>query len=125
GRDNQLGYGQIDAYKAVAEARRLAAGGTTPPLPAIVQSDKTQLFFASTVDEQSFVLSNVGDNDVANLQITDSSSWLTITAADVSNGLGTYIASVDRTGLIEGEYTGTIRVTYKDSTAAEVTKTLQ
>jgi len=125
-RDNQLGYGQIDAYKAVAEARRLAAGGTTPALPAIVQSDKTQLFFTSTVSEQSFVLSNVGDNTVANLQITDSSSWLTITpAADVSNGLGTYNASVDRTGLIEGEYTDTIRVTYEDSTAAGVTKTLQ
>src|SRR5690606_24790742 len=89
-RDNQRGYGQIDAYKAVAEARRLAAGGTTPALPAIVQSDKTQLFFTSTVSEQSFVLSNVGDNDVANLQITDSSSWLTITpSADVSDGLGT------------------------------------
>ncbi|UZK02434.1 S8 family serine peptidase [Venatoribacter cucullus] len=124
--DNQLGYGQIDAYKAVAEARRLAAGGTTPALPAIVQSDKTQLFFASTVSEQSFVLSNVGDNDVAYLQITDSSSWLTITpTADVSDGLGTYTASVNRTDLIDGEYTGTIRVTYKDSTAAEVTKTLQ
>ncbi|QQD20285.1 S8 family serine peptidase [Oceanospirillaceae bacterium ASx5O] len=125
-RDNQLGYGQIDAYKAVAEARRLAAGGTTPALPAIVQSDKTQLFFASTVSEQSFVLSNVGDNDVANLQITDSSSWLTITpSAGVSDGLGTYTASVNRTGLIDGEYTGTIRVTYEDSTAAGVTKTLQ
>src|SRR5690606_10387894 len=98
--DNQLGYGQIDAYKAVAEARRLAAGGTTPPLPAIVQSDKTQLFFASTVSEQSFVLSNVGDNDVANLQITDSSSWLTITPSAGVNGLGTYTASVNRTGLI-------------------------
>src|SRR5690606_13555162 len=120
GRDNQLGYGQIDAYKAVAEARRLAAGGTTPPLPAIVQSDRTQLFCASTVSEQRFVLSNVGDNDVANLRITDSSSWLTITpSAGVSNGLGTYTASVNRTGLIDGEYTGTIRVTYEDSTAAE------
>src|SRR5690606_96043 len=97
----------------------------TPALPAIVQSDKTQLFFASTVSEQSFVLSNVGDNTVANLQITDSSSWLTITpTADVSNGLGTYTASVNRTDLIDGEYTGTIRVTYVDSTAAGVTKTL-
>src|SRR5690606_18004710 len=124
-RDNQLGYGQIDAYKAVAEARRLAAGGTTPALPAIVQSDKTQLFFASTVDEQSFVLSNVGDNDVANLQITDSSSWLTITpSADVSNDLGTYTARVSRTGLIDGEYTGTIRVSYEDSEETGVTKTL-
>ncbi len=91
-----------------------------------MQSDKTQLFFTSTVSEQSFVLSNVGDNDVANLQITDSSSWLTITpAADVSDGLGTYTASVNRTDLIDGEYTGTIRVTYVDSTAAGVTKTLQ
>lgn len=126
GRDNHLGYGQIDAYKAVAEARQLAAGGTTPALPAIVQSDKTQLFFTSTVSEQSFVLSNVGDNDVANLQITDSSSWLTITpSADVSNGLGTYTASVNRTGLIDGEYTGTIRVSYEDSEETGVTKTLQ
>src|SRR5690606_11928144 len=123
-RDNQLGYGQIDAYKAVAEARRLAAGGTTPDLPAIVQSDKTQLFFSSTVSEQSFVLSNVGDNDVANLQITDSSSWLTITPSAGVNGLGTYTASVNRTGLIDGEYTGTIRATYVDSTAAGATPPL-
>src|SRR5690606_34467515 len=120
-RDNQLGYGQIDAYKAVVEAKKLATGDTEIVLPAIVQADKTQLNFSTSVQSLSFTLSNVGDNAVANLQVSVSSTWLSVTPPSESfDGLGAYSASIDRTDLIDGEYTDSITVSYEDSTAAGV-----
>src|SRR5690606_25176392 len=124
-RDNNLGYGIIDAYLAVTEALALANNSTS--IPAIVQSDKTQLSFSTFATELDFVLTNIGDNDVTNLiaTVTTGSSWLSVAATSVdAENLGTYQATVDRTGLLEGVYNGTITVTYADVTAPATAKTL-
>ncbi len=124
-RDNNLGYGIIDAYLAVTEALALANNSTS--IPAIVQSDKTQLTFSTLTTPLDFVLSNIGDNAVTDLiaTVTTGSSWLSVAATSVdAENLGTYQATVDRTGLLEGVYNGTITVTYADATAPATTKTL-
>lgn len=125
-RDNNLGYGIIDAYLAVTEALALANNSTS--IPAIVQSDKTQLTFSTLTTPLDFVLSNIGDNEVTDLTaaVTAGSSWLSVAEQSVDGvtKLGTYRATVDRTGLLEGVYNGTITVTYADATAQATTKTL-
>src|SRR5690606_19940837 len=105
-RDNNLGYGIIDAYLAVTEALALANNSTS--IPAIVQSDKTQLTFSTLTTPLDFVLSNIGDNEVTDLTaaVTAGSSWLSVAEQSVDGvtKLGTYRATVDRTGLLEGVY---------------------
>ncbi|MCD8521662.1 MAG: S8 family serine peptidase [Saccharospirillaceae bacterium] len=109
-RDNQLGYGQIDAYRAVSEALKLAGGGTLPPRPVALQSSPAELVFGSG-SSLSFTLSNAGDLQPALLSVSEDADWLSITAASIDDkGLGSYSASVDRSGLSDGYYNATITV---------------
>ncbi len=107
-RDNQLGYGQIDAYRAVSEALKLAGGGTLPPRPVALQSSPAELVFGNN-NSLRFTLSNAGDLQPAQLTISDDADWLSITAVSVDDkNLGAYSASVSRTGLSDGYYNATI-----------------
>lgn len=109
-RDNQLGYGQIDAYRAVSEALKLAGGGTLPPRPVALQSSPAELVFGSD-NSLSFTLSNAGDLQPGQLTISDDADWLSITAVSVDDkNLGAYSASVSRSGLSDGYYNATISV---------------
>ncbi len=109
-RDNQLGYGQIDAYRAVSEALKLAGGGTLPPRPVALQSYPAELVFGSD-NSLSFTLSNAGDLQPGQLTISDDADWLSITAVSVDDkNLGAYSASVSRSGLSDGYYNATISV---------------
>ena len=109
-RDNQLGYGQIDAYRAVSEALKLAGGGTLPPRPVALQSSPAELVFGSD-NSLSFTLSNAGDLQPGQLTISDDADWLSITAVNVDDkNLGAYSASVSRSGLSDGYYNTTISV---------------
>jgi len=109
-RDNQLGYGQIDAYRAVSEALKLANGGTLPPRPVALQSSPAELVFGSD-SSLSFTLSNAGDLQPALLSVSEDADWLSITAASTDDkGLGSYSASVNRSGLSDGYYNATIIV---------------
>jgi serine protease len=112
-RDNQLGYGQIDAYRAVSEALKLANGGTLPPRPVALQSSPAELVFGSG-SSLSFTLSNAGDLQPAllSVSISEDADWLSITAVNINNenNLGEYSASVNRSGLSDGYYNATITV---------------
>ncbi|WP_286717780.1 S8 family serine peptidase [Thalassolituus sp. UBA2009] len=109
-RDNQLGYGQIDAYRAVSEALKLAGGGTLPLRPVALQSSPAELVFGSD-NSLSFTLSNAGDLQPGQLTISDDADWLSITAVSVDDkNLGAYSASVSRSGLSDGYYNATISV---------------
>ncbi len=125
-RDNQLGYGQIDAYLAVTEALKLSNGGTLPALPVLLQSSPSNLNFGATSDNLTFDISNGGGSTASISSVSDDADWLTVTAQTVdSSGLGTYLASVDRSGLSDGFYSASITVTDAAGSTVQIDVSLQ
>jgi len=121
-RDDRFGYGQIDAYRAVNEALRLSSSGNYE-YPVALQSSPTALSFTQAADSLSFIISNSGGSN-ADVTVSDNAGWLSVSATDVdSSGLGTYIATVDRSGLSDGFYNATITLTSPLGSVAGTTTT--
>lgn len=113
GRDNEFGFGLIDALKAVQVANSLANGGTLPPVLAI---DPGSLDFGNSGTSLLLNTRNAGGASLAVTSVTDDAPWLTVTSTSVdANGLGQYTATVDRTNLVNATYNATI--TFTTSTA--------
>lgn len=114
-RDNQLGYGRIDAYAAVSEAYSLANGGSLPD-PVVLESDPSTLSFAAA-SSLDFVISNSGGEGDSGTtpsitSVVADDDWLTIAETDVdAYGFGTYTATVSRDALNDGYYSTTVTAT--------------
>ena len=108
GRDNTFGHGIIDALKSVQAALRLANGGELPDIPAAMVVTPSQVSL-TTSSTQTITLSNRGGENPSVMEIVPSDSWLTATPNSVNTeGLGTYNLNIDRTGLLDGTYTGSL-----------------
>jgi serine protease len=107
GSSEYYGNGLIDAYKAV----QIAINGT---VPTVLKVSPTILNFGLALDSAAFTVSKIGSEDLNNIVVNPSTSWLTIVrSANVdANGLGTYIAQVNRDNLAYGDYSATITITY-------------
>ncbi len=96
GRDDDYGYGFIDAYKAVT-----AAGGQVPVIPALAAVSPSALNFSYASDTLTFTITNAGNQPFASLSSSiaynGASGWLTV--APTVSGVGTYTATVDRSVL--------------------------
>jgi serine protease len=107
------GDGLIDATRAVNFAATDVGGDTV--LDPVLRIDPDGLNFGLLAGELHLSATN-GGNDQEPLTVTgtsftsdDGAAWLTVTPEAVdATGLGTYRASVDRSGLADGLYTGTI-----------------
>lgn len=105
-RDDQFGYGLIDAFKAVCEARRLATSQALPPAALVAPS---ALDFGTTLSTQNVTLSNIGQGTLTASGATSNSPWLTVSPQSVNaQGLGTYTISISRTGLVAADYAGRV-----------------
>jgi serine protease len=110
GRDNDFGYGLINAMKAVSTARELASG-TLTPLPARLQISPSTIDFGLTQVQQAFNLANSGGGTLSISSVTENASWLTITNnSSNANNLGAYTASADRDALTIGSHTANIAI---------------
>ena len=99
-----LGNGLINAHKAV-----LAIDPNAPPLPPTLSVTPSSLAFGNVGTVAEIVASNAGGGTLTVSSVTDTESWLTVTASSVdANGLGEYTVTVNRTGLPVGSYSGTI-----------------
>lgn len=114
GRDNQFGYGLIDAHKAVLES----LGNTGPRLLSSVNS----VFFDVSQITRTFTLIGSGNPADGNLEAALGNISVAIIGADNGSGgswlslnklsgLGEYTATVDRSNMAEGAYEATIKVT--------------
>ena len=107
------GAGLIDATRAVNRAADGDAGSTV--LDPVLRIDPDGLNFGFLAAELHLSATN-GGNDQEPLTVTgasfasdDGAAWLSVTPESVdATGLGTYRASVDRSALEDGLYTGTI-----------------
>ena len=118
GRDDEYGYGLIDAASAVSWA-----ASTSSTIPTTLITDPGSLVFGTSSSSLTIELSASGSEDIGSLSFATSEDWLTITATDIdSEGLGTYSVTVDRSDLTPGSYSGTITFTSSESdiTAVDV-----
>ena len=124
GRDDQFGWGLIDAYQAVRVAQQ---GGVTGTIPAVLSVSPSTLDFEDALTRTDVTVKNSGNADEP-LTVTDFSTdtaWLSVSALDVdASGLGTYTVIVDRQGLADGAYSGKVAFT-SDSNQAYVTVSMQ
>ncbi len=118
GRDDIYGHGLLDALKAVQMAQQLENGGVLPAQPALIVATPNQLTIGTNTNA-ILLLSNEGDDPASITSVDDDADWLTVVADTVDgNGLGTYQVTVDRTGLNDSSYLGT--VTFDLSTGASL-----
>jgi len=122
GRDDIYGHGLIDAAQAVVAARSIPGGGGTPPSGSILAVSTSLLSFENFLDKLSFKITNAGIETLHVTGITDDASWLTLSPTSGTAPL-TVEATVDRTGLTDGDRTATIRVT-SDATQGTQNATL-
>lgn len=113
GRDNQFGFGLINARMAVAAA----VGGVPAVPPNTIDVNPRSLGFGVFLDELELDVSGNGDLAMTALP-TDDATWLTVTPQNTEAGtnLGKYLATVDRTGLADGAYEAEITFTGNNNT---------
>ncbi len=121
GRDDNFGYGLLNAQKAVTAASNLSNNPIVAvDTPAELVTSVASINFGVSETSRSVTLSNGGGN--SGLQIRniseDSGGFLSIssTTAVDSNGLGPYIITVHRNNLSVGTYSATITVTSSANT---------
>ena len=114
GRDDDFGYGLINADKAVLAASN-ANGGTPPPPPSPPEMIITpnSLNFGTSTTNVQINLANGGGGTLTVTDITnDAAGWLSVAPATVDgDGLGIYDVNVNRAGLLDGTYSATITIT--------------
>jgi serine protease len=107
GRDNQYGHGLVNAQRAVLAA--IEAGGSSPANdPRLVASAST-LNFGISANSLALELRNGGRGilEIESLEATP--DWLSIAPQRIDDGgLGLYRVTVDRSGLQDGVYSGTL-----------------
>ncbi|MFN0243077.1 MAG: S8 family peptidase [Planctomycetota bacterium] len=107
GRDNEFGFGLIDAARAVIEAQN-----ATPTTPLLALAPEI-IAFGATDTEVTIDVLNVGGGVLDVTGVIDDGAWLTIAqvpSSDPSTNVGALTCTVDRTGLADNDYTALIQV---------------
>lgn len=117
GRDDQFGYGLLNAYKAVVAATD-TTGRPVEPTPILAVSPAA-LNFGTVLNNQTLTVLNGGTGGLTvNPPTEDSGGWLIVTPTQVNaSGIGTYTVSVNRAGLADGVYSATLTFTSSANTA--------
>lgn len=117
GRDDNFGWGMINAQKAVIAAENLANGQGTDPGPILVSSASTLNFGAFTT-QLNLTLSNAGTGAITITNVSSNRPWVTATPPASADGLGEYQISVNRSGLSDGAYQATLTFNSNANTVA-------
>jgi serine protease len=95
------------------------AAGAPDTTPAGLSVTPSGLNYGLVLSELGFVLANASSDPLSVSSVSDDAPWLTVTAQDVDgDGLGTYLASIDRSGLDDGTYSATISITSSAGTSS-------
>lgn len=109
GRDDQFGYGLIDAGLAVGAAMKV----TIEPPPTELVITPASINFRNDLTAASVIVSNAGGGELrieSVAELPPAAGWLSVDRPGTSDGLGVYVFRVNRAGLAAGEYTATVRV---------------
>jgi serine protease len=110
-RNNSFGYGLIDALKAVQIANQLANGNGND-VPSVLSISPNSLNFENFLTEITITASKSGNQAMSIENISIDAPWLQIAPIAIdANGLGSYRARVNRTGLADGLFTTSVSFT--------------
>ncbi len=110
GRDDNFGYGLIDAWAAVAAAQAVNGGGTGTANP-ILRASPSAINFGVSLSHLTLEMRNAGGGALSVTPPSDNAAWLTVTPLSIDpSGLGVYQVSADRSALTAGTYSATIIV---------------
>jgi serine protease len=119
-RNDNYGYGLIDALKAVQQATALSTGNPPPTVLTISPS------VASIQRMQSSVQLTIGKNGndpVSIMSFSTDTAWAILTSTDIdADGLGAYELSVNTAGLSDGVYT--VLASFVSNTSLTITATI-
>jgi serine protease len=102
GRDNNFGWGLINALKAVQVAEDLADGGGITLEPSVCTS-ASELNFGNFADALPLSITNCGTGTLIVEGVTTADTWVAVTPNTVdANGVGGYTVRVDRSELPVG-----------------------
>ena len=112
GTDTTYGAGLVNAYQAVVEAKKLGGIIIEPTFPELSVSTE-KLYFGVNDSSHSIILTNTGGGtlQVTGISNTENSGgdWMS-TSTSTNSGTITLTVNVDRTGLNDGTYTGSISI---------------
>lgn len=118
---DDLGVGLINALKAVR-----AASSAPPAPPPQLSVSPTTVNFGDIGTANEVTVSNSGTGTINVTATSTTETWLTVAPVTVgANGLGTYRISVNRTGLADGTYNGSVEFTGSAGTVARVSVLMQ
>lgn len=113
GRDAYFGYGLINAPNAIRAASEIAGSGVSDaPLLRVVPQD---ISLGSVLTSAEVTVSNVGGGTLIVSSVVSSKSWISVSPS--SGGEGSYEITVDRTGLANGVYSGSVTFVSNDGNA--------
>jgi serine protease len=110
GKDDEYGYGLIDANKALQTAEGMASGISAdfPPLLHLTTYAVDLGITGTQLDLQAI---NAGGGSLTITQVAASTNNISVVPPTNSSGLGEYAITVDRSGLTEGVYQGSVQFT--------------
>ena len=101
-RNDNYGYGLIDALKAVQQATALSTGN---PPPTVLTISPSVASIQSTQSSVELEVGKTGNDPVTIMSFGTDTAWATLNPADVdTDGLGAYELSVNTAGLSDGVY---------------------
>ena len=107
GRDNDFGYGLVNAQRSVLAA--LDAMGDSPADRPLLTASANTLNFSASDSRLDIEFRNGGAGELQLLSVTESEPWLQTRDTNVDDsGLGTYQVRVSRDDLAPGIHSGTI-----------------
>lgn len=121
-KDPSFGYGRIDAQKATDWALEQGSQDIAPYLSSSISFAD----FGSTRLSISFDVrkGGTGDISVAGSEVSD--SWVQLVGVDTDeDGLGPYRIDIDRTGLVDGEYSGWVAISASDESVLSIPVAMQ
>jgi len=122
-KDPQFGYGRIDAQKAINWAVEQSQGS---PGDAFLTSSISAANFGSNQQSIDFVISKGGEGAITVAGGEDTETWMQVLAVSTDDdGLGTYRISVDRSGLIDGSYSGWVGIDGSDGSKIWISVAMQ
>lgn len=111
GRDDNFGFGLIDAKKAVEYATQINDGSVQIPVTPVLGLSASSIDFATVQTDAVITASNIGSKSstVTITNIVIANSFVSVVRPTNSDGLGDYIIRIDRTDLPPGDYMSSVK----------------
>jgi serine protease len=114
GRDDSFGFGLINALNALRAVAEIA--GVTAIDTPLIQVVPADLDFGTAGTSADITVANAGAQTLSVTSVTTTDDWIAVTP--IEGGEGTYTVTVDRNGLSDGVFSGSVNFVSNGGEAA-------